>query len=165
MRKLVLAIISVICLDLAFIIYPGFERKAEHVLPIARQTVTFGPLQASDPNGQNIDEPIPPFPAKAMSPEELASHRPLLGRELRRDARVSKYVRRPLENGRFKTVVIEYKPDRAGSLNAFNGKTRPDGIKAIAVRPEERSFFAKMVPVIRKPYDWVKYLGAKMRRM
>ena len=170
MRKLILGIISVICLDLAFIIYPGLGHKAERVSPIAKvRTPVIEPaslLNTQSPNLTLDGETATLDLASTKSvPLDPATRRPISKTRADNDDHPRNTGGRSagVANA-FKPVTIEYSRD--GALNdASERRNDRANVNKTAARPEDRSFIAAVIPVIRKPYDWVKYLGSKMRRL
>lgn len=166
MRKLILGIICVICLDLAFIIYPGFERKAETVSPVARAgTQMLSEVSSSGlPNGDEVSEDV--------ALQVVSTRSAAIETEYRRASpkrNLTNWTKAAEENASirppFKPVIIEYSRGRWTNASPERDPRASERAKKEAARPEERSFIAAVVPVIRKPYDWVKYLGSKMRRL
>jgi hypothetical protein len=161
MRKLVFAIGVVFCVQLSFQVYMAFEQSdAEYAL--MRSTTT-----PAKPPGEAILAALEPAVlntgiSTANSRSILVSSRiPAPRSVLVSEARYSRSHADPMTSSvaAWRPIVITYKKPASSEAVTFCG-----GRKVSAPQPEERkSLLAKALPVIKKPYDWLKAVGSKLR--
>lgn len=154
MRKLVLGIIALLTVQFAFVTYMMVLQQPAVV------ELAVAPSRTDPPRSElrgNVDSDN----AVEVEREVVASSAPEqpLVRRVATTARPSKRpafppASRVASSGtEFKTVVIRYNrdPDR------FNCDT-PD-----LHRSKKRSYLAKATPVVKKPLDWIKAIGSKLK--
>ena len=178
MKRLVLGILIVFCVQVGFIAYTAVDRQFGTLAAVNEVTVGTNPIaDLSDiPNaifllnadaeqgGNNKNEEITVSYAEKTrgrrpSGAILASHkrvvRPAVTRAVNRLASFVA-IQKPLEPG----LVIEY-PAPAIS-NHRESENYQVSVRDVP-RSEKKSFAAKSFSVIKKPYDWLKALGSKIR--
>ncbi len=191
MNKLIGGIIAVICLQVGFVAYmasdtsPNTARNksaaqtssvttarndlagnpppAENRIMIARGTskeTEFDELAVASSGNSTIEKP---------APLRLVTHRKNnieLGPRVIRAFRRSPARSEPL----FPTYTIAYqKPAIVDRENLANLKVAVETRSSLsseakkANRSVKKSFVAKTLPIIKKPYDWLKAIGSRLR--
>ena len=175
MRKLVLGIFAVVCVQFAFVIYTALQSPLDLAVGpifsdmIADRTATdldetpAAPVVDESENEGSGSEPSkklesrqPSHPERAEAPE----------RDQRSTDRTSPVEARPIRSDEgfetlrtaapndFETVVISY--DRSPEISEC------DKIRYDAPQPKKRSYIAKAAPVVKKPWEWIKAVGSKL---
>lgn len=183
MRKLILGIIAVICLDIAFIVYPGSNQPAERVsVTINDDSRRINSIASSGTEEKTASTPIDD--ATADSGSALAAN----GTE-----RVPAVISRSTVAGRKRADTGPQQLAESVKLNALKrvesrrGSDSHAGIKptiitvttANSAEPldrrrdsserlkkegtDERSLIASVLPIVKKPYEWLKFLSSKLR--
>jgi hypothetical protein len=171
MRSIVLAIISVGLVQVSFQVYMAIDRSdAEYRamrsseiverIPTADLTIAGLPEAEDDspglPNVVHSSVSTPrPHPPSARNPT-LAVFTPRRHRETR-----------PL----FQPVVIHVRTVEVPKLQSIataiekRGETRPPPVLTRREGPpsDNRSLIAKAIPMIKKPFEWIKGLASKLR--
>jgi hypothetical protein len=175
MRKLVLGIIAVGLAQFAFVNYLDLQSPIElAVAPVQK----YPP--AANPDLNLLESPTDSAVTMPDPPELVSRPRPRrTGTNLRaasvpeQAAKLDDPVvihipepsayRAPIQTAappEFQSVVIRYngKPETSDCGAPDIPKPR----KPSFIEPKKRSFIAKAVPVIKKPWDWIKALGSKL---
>ena len=175
MRKLILGILAVVCVQFAFVIYTALQSPMELAVgPVKSdpQMALSGP-EPSEPDAaeETVPEPAEPVPGDeleptAPTPASIKPRRAVTPIRLEEPrffrTRVEEPVRRSAEyfpaasesrtqSGVFETVVISY--DRSAAISDCYVEEVP--------KPRKRSYIAKAAPVIKKPWEWIKSIGSK----
>ena len=176
MRKLILGILAVVCVQFAFVIYMSLQSQMEVAVgPVHSdsQIALSDPVTAEPDNTEDTteesEEAVPraePQPVEASSaPAE--PRRPVTSAGVAKSrpniSPVEEPVRRPAEyptaatesrsqSGVFETVVISY--DRSSAISDCDIQEPP--------KPRKRTYIAKAAPVIKKPWEWIKSIGSKL---
>ena len=190
MKKLILAsgIFVVFLLEVGFGVYVAFERRYESGLNARNKAIqeveliptsdsTAG-LPPDDSTVAYLDEPEESVPA-AKSYQSIQQSEPrtaLPNHTKKRNSPISKVKRSAVA---IEPVTITYRVSEP-----YQFKTREENkiqrtqAKKIAIatapqkaepqkkelrKAENKSFIAKTVPIIKKPYDWLKALASKLR--
>lgn len=174
MRKLVLGIIAVVCVQFAFVMFTNLRLPLE----VSVAPVPASPLR-SDPDlswMDNLSESaVPPseFLAaiapqehtrlKVLAPRTAFSRSP--ARRVPGSARIknselaSFLPPRPASPGDFQSIVIRY--NREESLPNCDGlQTLQTKTQTEASRPVP--YVAKSKPFIKKPWEWIKAVGSRL---
>jgi len=185
MRNLVLGIIALICLDIGFVYYTsvGLQRDLTvNKAPTPEQTATAAApsdisnnlTAASGPSADNTAGPTDIAGVKADSEEVLNDRgvRPSMQRRasgVKARQRSNEYRSAARTKVIFATVIF-YVPRHSTTATervVYVKNTRelnPAAEKQFvrtAPKSENRSLVARVWPVIKKPYDWIKVLGSK----
>ena len=167
MRKLILGIIAVICLDIAFIVYPGSDRPAQR----AAVTINTTARQLNSIGAPVNDRSMAPQAEDVMAGPETA--------DADRDDQRPAIVSRSLTAERSRTASSK-RNDRMSDLDARLQPTvivignsnstarslerRPDlSERAKKDMPDDRSFISSVLPIVKKPYEWIRFIGSKLR--
>lgn len=136
MKKPILGIIAVFCLQLGFIAYTAFDLPVDFasVPPVARATAKSVQLETG------LD-PIVVVRSGGPVAIERVRHDP-------GSTRVSPTARRARKPQPDQNITATRQPPRERPRTEY-----PGGV------PEKRSFAAKVMPVIKKPYDWAKAIA------
>ncbi len=163
MRRPLLGIIVVFCLQMGFIAYTAINRPIETLMPvkeIASETNTIA--DAPDiPDGTEVlnDKDSSGVSRKRIVTETLISSRKVVRAPASRPIyRVPQMVasQKPVKT-RLKTEYPQPTPFTTESKNY------PLSARVVS-RSEKKSFFlSKSVAVFRKPYDWLKAIGVRIR--
>ena len=173
MRKLVLGILAVFCLQFAFVIFTALQSPLEvAVAPIysdlstgflnfepsetavaddvdATLTETEDTIETAKPKAVNerlIASPRRSQPAARPAADETAAS---VQATEKRPARYFTESSDPA--GVFATVVISF--DRSSAISDCEMNEIP--------KAKKRSYIAKAAPVIKKPWEWIKAVGSK----
>lgn len=180
MRKLILGIIALVCLDIGFVAYTSVDLQADLVVK-----------KSEVPNLANLpivptELPVPPAAENVADSPDLAdanvkSENISNNREI---VRISMEPRMPNAKARLRkrehaltarnqplfTPIVFYAPGTsAGGTNYIVAVKDVPSFKPAAEKqpvthrpkPENRSLVARAWPVIKKPYEWIKVLGSK----
>ena len=176
MRKLILGILAVFCVQFAFVIFTTLQSPLDvAVAPIYSDPKTEIPNfePAETVVADDIDSALPvPGDAAAASDEPTAADerfaaRPRSSRPAARpvaieteQTRIQTPENRPARyftdnsesvGGAYETVVISY--DRSSAISDCQMNEIP--------KAKKRSYIAKAAPVIKKPWEWIKAVGSK----
>jgi hypothetical protein len=163
MRKLVWGIAVVLFVQVAFQLAMTADRSDSEYkalnTPLQEPVANPSLAPATDELDTNIT-PDRPVLAKTYIPHATQPHVILVRYPHRQTVT-------PATTARLKPVIITYKTYKGPERNeaALFAKARPTGLKTETRRqPEERrSLVAKAMPVIKKPYDWLKAVGSRLR--
>lgn len=175
MRKLVLGIIAVVCVQFAFVIYTQLQLPLDlaiepvfNDLSMADNDLTW--TEELDRYGMTVPEPERSAVRNATLLPMKTESAPRVTESIASIARVGKprFTRprafrpaRPTIHFRpapqaaasdFETVVISY--NRAPVF--------PDCIRYYSPKPRKRSYIARVLPVVKKPWGWMKSVGARL---
>ncbi|HVF47859.1 MAG TPA: hypothetical protein VNA17_09865 [Pyrinomonadaceae bacterium] len=163
MTRLVLGIIAVFSLQVAFMTYQSIDRWFGSVgSTVGEVTAELLPI-AEVAIADVAEEPAPGKPTELKKPGYLAKterrrRAQLAFTAVRKTPVAPRHPVRDQAAADMKPVVIEYKgPPRKtyGSEHIAARSDRP--------RPEKRSFFARTLSIVKKPYSWLKAVGSKLR--
>ena len=175
MRKLVLGIIAVGLAQLAIVNYLDLQSPIElAVAPVQKYPSAAKPDHRSvnDPIDSAVPMPAPPgmvsrsrphrtgtYLRAANVPEQPAKvYDPVVIRIPESSAnRIPTQTAAPAE---FQNVVIRYNGNPETSDCGAPDIPKPK--KPSFIEPKRRSFVAKAVPIIKKPWEWIKTLGSKL---
>ena len=174
MKKLIVGIIAIFCLELGFVAYSG---ESLHMIASRPDPATSGssiavpyepePLIAS----QAADSEDPAFSSFVNSPrdrEVIPRHHPVRHIQV---VRSSEYAQFPNivakrtpdpKSERYTAVVLSQAP----SLKALEGNPNGANYELAAKNKlprRKKSFFARALPIVKKPYDWLKAVASKLR--
>lgn len=181
MKRKIVIIAVVVCLDLAFIVLMRAGFRSANL----SQSIE---APASDPISiarRPADPPISPLHAVSSAEVEQVPvlqatkvYRAAIKRLPRRESRTSKPVaiarsfpHRPgatvpaQQAPVFTDTVIwfqraSYVKDQREDIAVAEIKTAQNSI--VPVKQKKKSFFSRALPVIKKPYDWLKSLGSSL---
>jgi hypothetical protein len=162
MKRYLIGIAAVFCVQIAFQTYLAIERSDNNFLSTTRPALSqFPPIQ----DGQliaDLTEPEVPFSVDMVSTSVKArhiKHSEPIGPSLavyhkpRKAASTETYAA-------FKPVIIPI-PSQSSSPSSerllFDRKS-----EKVDQRTQKRSFPSKAVAVIKKPYDWLKIVASKL---
>lgn len=175
MERLILGIIAVICLHIGYVAYVYTDRPivdtarnppqtAVQPRPVTGLDKTFarifpgGDISSTFESAEDRD--TGPVSAKSVLTRTTGSDpsAPAARRVERYSSRVD-----PddiSDRGPFKPVTIEIPPPYIPKMPVE--PERP-AIKTSIQKTENKSFFASVMPVFKKPYSWIKALGSKLK--
>ena len=176
MRKLILGIAVVICLDLAFILammsdVESFELAKVVETPIVNPMSVARRLEAS--NLPAVDETAvlevgeETENDKYRAPNATQPVRRLETARKTNRIRPRSFARSYKPAVKFEDTIIWFERRNYAQEEGFTpnvaAQSKPD--KSIADRPVEKkkSFFSRALPVVTKPYDWLKSFASKLR--
>ena len=175
MRKLILGIFAVVCVQFAFVIYTALQSPLDvavgpifsDVMPDHTAADIAEPPAApiadeleSDSSGaepsRKRESPEPYRPARPEAPSITRSMNDRASRpEVRSNRSYDEFATlRPAAPSDFETVVIGY--NRSPEISEC------DKVRYDVPQPKKRSYIAKVAPVIKKPWDWIKVAGSKL---
>lgn len=169
MKKPILGIIAVFCAQLTFIGYNAFELPIDHaaISPVAASSL--GPA-VLEPESDTIVVARSGGPA-ASPPGFIRTHsKPVLTAARKTVARKN-FVERTADMAAIrKPIVITYSTGDPVKFTAVSPVTqavsREPEVRSSApdVKPaiEKKSFASKALPVLKKPYDWLKAVAGKL---
>ena len=175
MRKLILGILAVFCVQFAFVIFTALQSPLEvAVAPIFSDPKTeiphFEPAETAD--ADDVDAGSPEAEDSAAAAESRAADERFMAPSRRprpaarpaviesgspgfqaAEKRSAQYFTTERESaaGLYETVVISY--DRSPAISDCEMKETP--------KTKKRSYIAKAAPVIKKPWEWIKAVGSK----
>lgn len=175
MRKLILGIAVVICLDLAFILammsdVESFELAKIVETPIVNPMSVARRLEAG--NLPTVDETAVQEVDETENGKYRAPNATRPFRRLETARKTNKIRSRSVANGyapavKFEDTIIWFERKNYTQEESFTPKVtmRSKPEKSIADRPVEKkkSFFSRALPVVTKPYDWLKSFASKLR--
>jgi hypothetical protein len=163
MKKLILAIFAVMCMQLAFVYFTALQSHMD--LAVATPPVIPSPPIRPAAVNNNVATPIEPEIAEQAAPSAVRSstRRTKLDESSEsktatpvHERRVHVKLRhtdpRPARQDDFQSVVISYKGE-AGRTNCD-----PEVIE----KPKKRSYLAKASPVVKAPWRFLKAVGSKL---
>ena len=163
MKLPILGILIVIFLQLGFTAYNALDRPIESLVAVKAVTTGTNPIASTYNNlddesfrsTERIENIISALNIRnnKRSPEAtfISSKKPVPA------SRTTNIVPRFVAAQKhFESITISYpKPT--------NGESESDQyIARLVSKPEKRSFVAKSVSVMKKPYDWIKALGSRI---
>ncbi len=177
MKRMVLGVIAVFVVQAGFIGYTSLERRSDEVVaangvvadsgPLADDPVIVSDLDPSRPNlnslpGDRIGTNLVAYvPERRLRRPSSAAH-PLIARSTRPLVSPTTAIFEP------RIILVPTAETRRGNEHpgTIANASRLTGSPAIskpAGRAEKRSFAAKSVAVLKKPYDWLKAVASRMR--
>ncbi|HEV7699975.1 MAG TPA: hypothetical protein VGO43_07085 [Pyrinomonadaceae bacterium] len=160
MRKLVFAIAMVFCLQISFQVYMAIERSnADYAILGTGSSLESETAPTIDLAKLHTD--LVTSVAETEYRAGVSSSRRSHSAPSATQARYNRPRAIPQTNttAKWKPIEITYTKPAASETAKFSG-----GHKASTREPDEkRSFFAKALPIIKKPYDWLKAVGSKLR--
>jgi hypothetical protein len=166
MKRTVLGIIAVFCLQLAFVGYTVLDspietavavNEVDGVLPAQAPNISDAEFFAED-TGRSGDE------IALINPDRGANERPTAVSQAGYKRAAKQPASRTVDAYQFASVkkVVDIK-----ARTEYPEASRPDLESrtyelSARNRPKKRSFFSKSVSVIKKPYDWLKALGSRV---
>jgi hypothetical protein len=173
MKKLVVGIVAVICVHIGFALMVSTEPAAERAsaaVPKLPQSdyVRIAPIpeisEDMDVSGPDTDassqRPVRSVPIAA----EHAIAIPMRPTARGLDRVASRTTTRPQNRivPLFAPVIIT---TRSIPLSADIGerKTIRTDLSVAGTRPRKRSLIAKALPIIKKPWDWLKFVGSRLK--
>ena len=178
MRKLILGIIAVVCLDIGFVYYisKGIQTDlAVNKTPDQQAVTAANPAVVSGPSaakGAPDTADVAALKARrenvsgSMETVRLSSQRRAASAKVR--SRTKQHVPTDRNQPLFSTIVF-YVPRRPAVVTQrtvpFKNTRdlKPAGRQFVKYAPkrENRSLVARVWPVVKKPYEWVKALGSR----
>ena len=173
MKRLVLGISIIFCLQLGFIAYTAIDNPIE-TLPVVNDDAHDSMSLTNAPAISDYDEF---WKADENDPNRKEI---TLSKSLRRTSKRSsgtiqasskKFIRNPVSRQIiFEPVVIAIKkspeikfrteyPHSASTAREFKNRISSRSIP----RAEKKSFFTKSVSVLKKPYDWLKAVASRIK--
>ncbi len=178
MKRLFLGIVIVFCFELGFVAYIAIDQQSQQLVGVSEITgVTTPPANLTDTSdpGESLQHDSGRGSERNKKKEVAYSFvdRHLLNRRADRSLISRKIVARsstvrvvnirpqfealqkPLET----TLTSTYQPGLPLNRESKNYKTMARNIP----RSRNKSFLSKSVAVIKKPYDWLKAIGSRLR--
>ena len=178
MKKFILGIIVVFFLQFGFVAYHATNRDIAAVKKIAGEVNSGSDLlmlaitnSQADPEVALLDQEFfiqtADFPTgESIKPREF--RRTFISKGIDQNAKSIKAVHRA-KVIRDQHLVASHKPvKRPGNKDGSSKKRMhfpPDDLVAVDQEPDHKgkSFIAKALPIIKKPYDWLKALGSRLK--
>ena len=179
MRKLVLGILAVVCLDIGFVYYTskGLQTDlAVNKTPGQQAVTAANPANVSGPSDAKKASDTADVAAVKARPENVSGNREtarMLSQRRTASVKVRSRIRERIPADRNQplfTPVVFYVPRHSAIVlkqavpikNTRNLKPAAEKrfVKYTPKR-ENRSLVARVWPVVKKPYEWVKALGSK----
>ena len=181
MKGWVLGIVGVFCLQLGFIAFTAIDRPFGTLIAVNEITVGTNPVASTldIPNDaefldsqtdQGISEVLGDVLTVSSSPRRNRRTAGIPGRSSK------KFVKTPISRPvNFDSVIIavrkhpeiKFKTEypRAAAIERALRNNQPSAqtIPPPYPQPEKKSFASKSLSVLKKPYDWLKALGAKLK--
>lgn len=172
MKKLILGIIAVFCLQVGFIVYNAPDTVGDMVsktadYPVEPLNNATEPLELVDTLPDESDTVLT---ARSDNPDAfrpvIAQHRGVSTQFERRSVKV--VAKAPI----FRSTVITIPPQKPVEFsfkNEYAALATPVSSENYDVavvetrRQEKRSLVSKALPIIKKPYDWLKAVGSKIK--
>lgn len=181
MNKKILAIAVVFCLDLAFIVMIGgmFQQAEPMEVAVSHRSLPSGisenakyPKAAPDTDASEdaaVDDPALTFQGIARSNTVRAAASNPLRSETRQNRGIRPkrpafdYDERYQSAEPLRDTIILVKRNRVANGDQKDPRAVRDPNEKAAERPEKkRSIFSRAVPVVKKPYDWMKSLVSRL---
>lgn len=166
MIKPILGILAVFFAQLAFVGYIYLEQPLDtaSISPIA---ILGPPLSIFDSEPDTVVLKRSSGPASAIPVNRKAAAEPVViaaKRSIRQPSRNSGYQIDHLVAFQ-KPVVITYRTEYPAAASSVSRESDGRDFTASPKLPsnEKKSLLSKALPVIKKPYDWLKAIGSKMR--
>lgn len=177
MKRMVLGMIAVFFVQAAFIAYTAIERQSDEILaengvpaiwdPTKNEHVTVadaGPeiTDSEPPTSESNKASVVVYAPERRSRRHSASPQFLADRRIRPVVLTTDAIFEPQI---IKVPIAEARPRTELPLTTSNGSDT-QGTQAFSKsvpRAEKRSFAAKSVSVLKKPYDWLKAVASRMR--
>ena len=178
MRKLVLGIIAVVCVQFAFVIFMNLQAPLDLAAgpitpdPSANET-DLGWIDELDRTVHHRSELVPTLNTternvRAQAPPTRRTSSPVLPRpsQKRNGAVAKKYIYFPepeeASPSDFETVVISYNRPAFISARDERAPQVSDCEKVAAPTVKKRSYFSKAAPVVKKPWEVMKSIASKL---
>jgi hypothetical protein len=164
MTRLVLGIIGIFALQLGFIAYQSIDRRfgmvhsamGERTGEIVRVADISTPDSIIYPAPADwFESEVPPRLEKSAAIRRPAATAVAVHRTPRQRLRS---LPDRSEAALFRPVIIRYGD---GSSKDYK-PDQPSPVEKLS-RKEKRSFFAKAMPIVKKPYNWLKALGSALK--
>ena len=178
MKKLIIGIVAIICLDIGFILSRSTAPEGEVASVNLGETDSF----ASAPP---VEPPVPVTSVEPSAPEadrveEIASRASVPARKTgalqhrarsKSRGRILARHRRTPSRPKFEDTTILYAVHRPIELKTANAPAAGAAAERRQLPPKKaeaepkkpnRSLIARAVPIVKKPYDWIKALAAKL---
>ena len=186
MQKLVLGMIVIICLDIGFAAYMAIDNQADtSSKTVDRVANDFNPASNSSNNRTKTTPPAGPTLMKRGPAEVEIVKRASIGSD---DSKVKTFVRR---KGNAEVSLLASSKDRGLPARTYSvimsdpyALQKPYEVKPRTEYPakmpvygrshgsaptakdmrksDKKSFVASTLPVLKKPYEWIKAIGSKM---
>lgn len=185
MRKLVLGIIVLVCLDIGFVYYTSMGLQTDLALNrTPNQQVATAPAPPSvsnkatsvskPPLAENTNDAADVAAVKVRS-DNVSNNRESIARlsTQRRAAKAYSRMRERTSPARnqplFEPVVFYVRRHSATASERLVSTKNSRDVELLSERPigrhtpkrENKSLVARVWPVIKKPYEWVKIIGSK----
>lgn len=164
MKNLICGIIAVFCAQLAFIGYSylGQPLDTASVSPVE----TFGPLFAGlEPEPDTIATVRPRAAVTGVRVKRIAASEPafITAKHTIKLPRKNFVDRNPGLIAFQKPIVITYRTEYP--IASVSSRESDDRRYIASIKPtnEKKSLVSKALPIIKKPYDWLKAIASKMR--
>ena len=162
MKLPLLGIMLVVLVQLGFTAYNAVDRPLESLIAVSAITRSTSPL-APDDDLSAYDGSGRAYRAVAFSnkrrveaAQEATYYVPRKNAFARRMLNTEVAMQRPFENT---TITYNIPPGRGSESD----NDHPASYQPAFRTPENRSFVARSAAVVRKPYDWLKTLGSKLK--
>jgi hypothetical protein len=166
MRNLIIGIVSILCLQISYQVFLAVDRTSENYNAMS-------PVDTIEVEGRELASLTDPVPApySVVPVRSVPTSRRVAAEPVKRALPDQRSNVMAVKRPRPKSVNVEtidhfaVKTAYARDLpQAPNARIRPSEVVSTHVEPKEnRSFFAKALPVIKKPYDWMKAIGSKLK--
>jgi hypothetical protein len=195
MRKLILAIIAIICVDIGFVVYKSADDRADVAskdVNVRDQGTRFAAdsppndLTESSRTADDLTTESPNADTSGVTPEKSeparASHprTKKIGRSMiERQSYTAKLHLRGIKKGRtlptrvdLPNITIfyaarkpsEFRVDKELAGEGLMGRRSDLSSQPLKTPPrsEDRSLIARALPIIKKPYDWIKAIASRL---
>lgn len=172
MKRVVLSMMAVFFVQAAFIAYTAIERESDEIVAENGVPAIWGPAKNDTVMVADAEPPV--TDSEPLAGESIKANvvvyvrRRSVAPQILADRRIRPVTR--TTNAIFEPQIIKVPIAKARPMTelALTTSNRPDTKGTLAVsrtvpRPEKRSFAAKSVSVLKKPYDWLKAVASRMR--
>jgi hypothetical protein len=174
--KLILGLAAVFLAHIGFVFYIATDRPSE----TATETAGIGgvdypvtePLNGLSPGSQPGDENAAPASSQDPPARLVIDRSPERRRGVTRPGTRQANIDRRLSttpDRRYPTDLYSMrKPVRVRAEASYSAKKAFDGKRELQAakkpeRSEKKSFMARVVPILKKPYDWLKAVGSRLK--
>lgn len=188
MKKLILAISGVFCLQLGFIAYHSSDPAADTSFLVVDERATDRSLQGSvvepyaaltmiaeiepeftdeAPEINEIDRTVDARPAYSLKTARYNARKRLalntfVSQNTTEDLRPVNVTYQVHQGIEFKSQSVKPRTEYPRAI-ADQTQRNYELNAAIASKPKKKNFFAKSLTIVKKPYDWLKAVGSTFK--
>jgi len=160
MKKLILGIVAVFCVQIMFQVFMAVDRSDTDRRAMIASGELIGPV-AGIPTISLAELPEKVELARMDESETVTSRRPQRPQIEPSSAIYARTVERPFNAATMVAMVqLPAKPD---VLTQQTESYAAHVVVKETFHTDNRSFFAKAVPILKKPFGWLKAVGSKLK--